>query len=197
VLTLARGLGAGEAGFPAGLAGRLGLTVHDRDLLEEQAARLGVGVADLDQVDEQPAGLLGRFRAGGLHRRYFEVMGELMAELAARGGVLLVGRGGSGFLRDDPRAFHLRSVAAANVRVRGVMEHRWLREGPARQAMADSDARRAGFYREAFGGDWASPLEYHATVNAARLGPGAVELVAALADRKWEERGRRTEDGGQ
>jgi cytidylate kinase len=185
VLTVSRELGAGDTGFALTLGERLGLAVHDRALLEQEAARLGVPEADVEQVDEQPAGLLGRFRPGTLHRRYLEVLGQLLAELAGRGGVVLVGRGGNAVLRDDPRAFHVRLVAPTDIRVRRVMEHRWLREGPARQSMADSDARRAGFYREAFGGDWASPLEYHATVNTGRLGPLAVDLVAGMAERHW------------
>src|SRR5262249_53406574 len=85
VLTLARELGAGATGFAPTLAGRLGLRVYDRELLEQEAARLGVSASELEAVDEQPAGLLGRLRPGGLPARYLEAMGQLMAELAARG----------------------------------------------------------------------------------------------------------------
>jgi cytidylate kinase len=182
VLTLSRELGAGDTGFALTLGERLGLRVYDRALLEQEAARHGISAADLDEADEQPA---GRPRGGNRHGRYIELLGRLLDELAARGDVLLVGRGANGFLRDDARAFHVRLVAPAEVRVRRVMEHRWLREAAARHLIAESDARRSGFYREAFGGDWASPLEYHAVVNTGRLGPAAVDLVADLAGRCW------------
>jgi cytidylate kinase len=192
VLTLSRELGAGEKSFAPALADRLGLQVYDRELLEQEATRLGVTEAELEQVDEQPAGLFQRFRPGSLHYRYFESLGKLMNELAARGDVLLVGRGGSRFLRDHPRAFHVRLVAPPEVRVRRVMEHRWLREAQARQLLADSDARRHRFYADYFGADWADPLEYHVTANTGRLGPAAVDLVALLAGRHWGGRA----DGG-
>ena len=52
-----------------------------------------------------------------------------MHELAERGDVILVGRGGNRILRDDPRAFHVRLVAPMPVRVRRVMEYRWVQEG--------------------------------------------------------------------
>ena len=185
VLTLSRELGAGDTGFAPTLAARLGLRVQDRELLEQQAVRLGVSEAELAQVDEQPAGIFQRFRPGGLHHRYFEALGQLMKELAARGDVLTVGRGGSRFLRDDPAAFHARLVAAPDVRVRRVMEHRWLRNGPARQLIAQSDEQRRRFYADYFGADWASPLEYHVTVNTGRLGPAAVDLLALAAGRFW------------
>jgi cytidylate kinase len=185
VLTLARELGAGDTGFAPTLGARLGLHVYDRELLEQEALRLGVRAADLEQVDEQPSGLFQRFLPGGLHQRYFAALGQLMNELAARGDMLLVGRGGSRFLRDHPRAFHVRLVAPPEDRVRRVMEHRWLREAPARALIAQSDTRRRRFYENSWGADWADPLEYHVTVNSGRLGPAAVDLVASLAERRW------------
>jgi cytidylate kinase len=188
VLTLARELGAGDTSFAPVLAARLGLQVYDRELLEQEAVRLGVSATELAQVDEQPAGLFRRFRPGSLAQRYFEVLGGLMSDLAARGGVLLVGRGGSRFLREDPRAFHARLVAPPEERVRRVMEYRWLREGPARQLLAQSDGWRRRFYESYFGADWADPLEYHLTANSARLGPATVALVAGAAERFWGHR---------
>jgi cytidylate kinase len=186
LLTLSRELGAGDTGFAPTLAARLGLKVYDRELLEQESLRLGVTEAQLEQVDEQPSGIFQRFRPGSLHQRYFEALGQLMAELAERGGVLLVGRGGSRFLRDHPEAFHVRLVAPPEARVRRVMEHRWLREGPARQLIAQSDSQRRRFYEGSFGADWSDPLEYHLTVNSGRLGPAAVDLVACAAARHWD-----------
>jgi cytidylate kinase len=97
--------------------------------------------------------------------------------------VLLVGRGGNRILRDHPGAFHVRLTAAPEARVRRVMEHRWLREGPARQLIAQSDSQRHRFYEGYFGADWASPLEYHLTANTGRLGPAALDVVAFAAAR--------------
>jgi cytidylate kinase len=189
VLTLARELGAGETGFAPTLAGRLHLRAYDRDLLEQEAVRLGVPEAELEKIDEQPAGLFQRFRPGSLYQRYFEALGQRMNELAARGDVLIVGRGGSRFLRDHPRALHVRLVAPMPVRVRRVMEHRWLRQEPARKLIAESDAQRRRFYQDYFGADWPDPLEYHLTVNTGRLGPTAVDLLAFAAERFWARPG--------
>jgi cytidylate kinase len=185
VLTLSRELGAGERSFAATLGPRLGLHVFDRELLEQEAVRLGISAEELEQVDEQPAGIFQRFRPNSLHQRYFETLGKLMKEVAARGDVLLVGRGGSRFLRDHPGAFHVRIVAPMEVRVRRVMEHRWTREAPARQLIVDSDNGRRRFYQDFFGADWAAPLEYHVTVNSGQLGPAGVDLVALAAGRHW------------
>jgi cytidylate kinase len=189
VLTLARELGAGDTGFAPTLATRLRLRDYDRDLLEQEAVRLGVPEAELEKIDEQPAGIFQRFRPGSLYQRYFEALGQLMNELAARGDVLIVGRGGSRFLREHPGAFHVRLVSPMSVRVERVMEHRWLREEPAKKLVAESDTQRRRFYQDYFGADWTDPLEYHLTANTGRLGPTAVDLLAFAAERFWARSG--------
>jgi cytidylate kinase len=191
ILTLSRELGAGDTGFAPTLAERLGLKVYDRELLEQEALRLGVDVAELDPIDEQPVSLFQRFRPGSLYQRYFEALGQLTRERAAAGKVLLVGRGSSLFLRDNSEAFHVRLVARMEVRVRRVMEHRWVRDDQARQLIARSDAQRRSFHDTYFGADWSDPLGYHVTVNTGRLGPAAVDLVVFVAKRHWK---RATED---
>ena len=185
VLTLSRELGAGDTGFAPTLASRLGMWAHDRELLEQQALRLGVSEEELEKIDEQPPGLFQRLLPGSLYHRYLNVVGQLMKELAGRGNVILVGRGGSRLLSDQPGAFHVRLIAAPEVRVRRVMEHRWMREGAARQLIDETDARRHRFFENAFGVDWSDPLQYHITVNTGRLGPSAVDLVPLIASRYW------------
>jgi len=185
LLTLSREFGAGEAQFAAALAERLAMQPYDRELLEQEAVRLGVPEAEIEKIDEQPAGIFQRFRPGSIYQRYIEALEQIMNQLAERGDVILVGRAGNCFLRDDPRAFHVRLVAPMAVRLRRVMEYRWVREGVARKLIAESDAQRRSFYESYFGVDWANPLEYHLTVNSGRLGPAAVDLVSFAAERHW------------
>jgi cytidylate kinase len=187
VLTLARELGAGDTGFAPTLAARLSLRAYDRELLEQEAVRLGVSEAELEKIDEQPAGIFQRFRPGSIYHRYFETLGQIMKDLANQGDVLLVGRGGSHFLQEHRRAFHVRLVAPMPVRLHRVMEHRWLRQGPAQKLIAQSDDQRTHFYQDYFGASWSDPLEYHMTVNSGRLGPSAVDLIAFTAECYWND----------
>ncbi|HEY7424769.1 MAG TPA: cytidylate kinase-like family protein [Gemmataceae bacterium] len=185
VLTLSRQLGAGDGGFALTLGLRLSLRVFDRELLEYEAVRLGVSEAELEEVDEQSPGLWQRLRSGGLHQRYFEALEQLIKELAERGNVLLVGRGGSRFLRDRPSAFHVRLVAEMETRVRRVMEDRWVGKEAACQLIAQGDDRRRRFHESYFGSDWSNPLEYHLTINSGRLGPATINLIVSAAARHW------------
>jgi cytidylate kinase len=185
VLTLSRELGAGDQGFAPPLAERLKLHLCDRELLEQEAIRLGVAEAELEKIDEQPASIFQRFRPGSIYQRYFEALEQTMCELAQRGDVILVGRGGNCFLRDDPRAFHVRLVASLAVRCRRIREYRWVWEAVAKKQVAESDAQRRRFHESYFGIDWSNPLEYHITVNSGRLALVALDLVSFAAERHW------------
>ena len=159
--------------------------LYDRELLEQEAVRLGVPEAELEKIDEQPASIFQRFRPGSIYQRYFEALEQTMRELAERGDVILVGRGGNCFLRDDPRAFHVRLVAPMAVRCRRIMEYRWVRKAVAKKQVAESDAQRRRFHESYFGIDWSNPLEYHITVNSGRLAAVALDLVSLAAERHW------------
>lgn len=185
VLTLSRELGAGETGFAAALADRLKMRLYDRELLEQEAASLGIPEAEMEKIDERPAGIFQRFHPGSVYQRYIEAIEQIMRQLAQRGEVILVGRGGNCFLKDDPRTFHVRLVAPMPVRLRRVMEYRWVRESIAKKLVSESDSQRRSFYETYFGVDWASPLVYHITVNSGRLGPAALDLVSFAAERHW------------
>jgi len=186
LLTLAPELGAGDTGFARTLAVRLKLRVYDPGLLDQEAQGLGLTGAEVEQIDEQPSGIFERFRPRSIHQRCFETMGQITQELAERGNVLLVGRGGSRFWKDQASALHVRLVAPMDKRIRRVMEHYWLREEGARSLITQSDTQRRRFYSACFGADWADPLEYHLTLNTGRLGPLAVDLLAFFAQRHWD-----------
>ena len=185
VLTLSRELGAGDSNFAPALADRLKLHVYDRELLEQEAAGLGVPEAELEKIDEQPASIFQRFRPGSIYQRYFAALEQIIRKLADRGDAILVGRGGNCYLRDDPRAFHVRLVAPTAVRCRRIMEYRWVREAVAKKLMAESDGRRRRFHESYFGIDWSNPLEYHVTVNSGRLALMALDLISAAAGFHW------------
>jgi cytidylate kinase len=72
------------------------------------------------------------------------------------------------------------------LRLQRVMEHRWMRQEPAKKIIAQSDNQRRRFYSDYFGADCSDPLEYHLTVNSGRLGPTAADLVAFAAERYWK-----------
>ena len=184
VLTLARELGAGDTGFAPTLADRLKLRVYDRELLEQEAIRLGVPESTLEKIRRVPRGHLSAFSArASLYQRYFEALGKIMNDLAAGGDVLLVGRGGSRFLREHPRAFHVRLVAPMAVRAATCYGAPLAPASAGPKADLRERCPAEPLLRGLLRPSWSDPLEYHVTVNTGRLGPLAVDLVAFAAER--------------
>ena len=141
--------------------------------------------AALEKIDERGAGIFQRFHPGSIYQRYFEALGQLMHELAERGEVILVGRGGSRIFCAMIRGPSTYTRSRPCERRAALMEYRWVQEGVARKLIADSDGRRSHFYESYFGADWSSPLDYDLTVNNGRLGATAVAAVALAAERHW------------
>lgn len=187
VLTVSRELGAVDASFTGKLGERLDLEVFDRELLEREALQLGVAVSELEKVDDELATVRQR-EPGTLAQRYYDALGRMMHGLVGRSDVLLVGRGGSQFLREHLLALHVRLVASAEERLRHVQQERGVSEEEARKRIAGSDAARRNVYKAFFGTDWADPLQYHLTVNVGRLQERALDLVAMAATRYWGRR---------
>jgi cytidylate kinase len=187
VLTASRELGAGGTTILPAVAQCLGLRLLGRELLEEEAVRLGVPAAELKPLDERPSGVWRRLSKATLVRSSVQTLATLMHEHAARGNVLLVGRGGNHLLRDVPTAVHVRLVAPLPFRVRRVMRHQWMREAVALNMIAESDAERRSYAEAQFATDWADPLEYDWTVNGSRPADQVVDLIARAALRQWQQ----------
>src|SRR5438045_4423204 len=108
VITVSREYGAGGGELARRLAGALGWELLDRELLHQAAAVEHVPDADLERLDEKALSLADRFRLHPPHQKYIHGLTEAVRRAAARGNVVLVGRGTRQLLGDAAGAFHLR-----------------------------------------------------------------------------------------
>jgi cytidylate kinase len=179
VITLTSQLGSRETDLARELGRRLNMRVWDRETLARETGLATVSDVDLAAVDS--AGV--------------QALRRVMADLGRRGDALVVGRGGSEFLRDCPSALRVKLITPASERVCRVMEYRWIDDAAAGAAIAESDARRKAFYQQHFGVDWDSPLEFDLVVNTAALGPRTADLIIQAANLKWYGVAARTPTG--
>src|SRR6201984_3322407 len=108
VITVTREYGAGGGAGARRLAELLGWQLLDRELLHQAAAIEHVPDADLERLDEKALSLADRFRLHPPHQQYIHGLTEAVKRAAARGRVVLVGRGTRQLLGDAADAFHLR-----------------------------------------------------------------------------------------
>src|SRR5438093_8795651 len=122
VITVSREYGAGGGEVALRLAEALGWELLDRELLRQAAEVEHLPDEELERLDEKAVRLADRFRLHPPHERYLHGLKEAARLAAARGNVILVGRGTRQLLGDVPTAFHLRLVAPRDWRARRMVD---------------------------------------------------------------------------
>ena len=114
--------------------------------------------------------------------RYLHLVQQMIRALAARGRVVIMGRGAQTVLKDFPRTLHVRTVAPWAARVRLVVRREGIEAGEAARRIRRRDRAVARYMRHFYRVDWTDPLLYHVVVNTASLGEeGAIRLILQAA----------------
>ena len=171
VITISRHLGAGETSIGPALAARLGWQVADQSVLDREAEITGISLPQAAKWDEHDPTVLERIHGQGPQfAAFLHTSRQVLQELAAKGNVIIVGRGGNLLLRGYPSSLHVRLIAELPYRIRRVMEVRWCSEQVARDIIAKSDRNKALFYRHILRIDWNDPMHYDIVLRTDILG---------------------------
>lgn len=203
VITISRQYGAGGSLVAQRVAASLGWTVIDNEFVGEVARRAGLPAETVAAREERTPSLierLGRTLAvsapemfvpaaatpeepdeDALHR----ITERVIAEAAAHGRVVLVGRGATAYLAtagEGAPALHAYVVAPLDVRVRTTAERLGTGVEEAARTVHDVDARRARYLEHYYGRRRDDVALYHVVVNTGWLGyDGAAEVVVQTA----------------
>jgi cytidylate kinase len=201
ILTVSRMFGAGGAQVAAAVAERLRWSLLDDALIDRVAARLGVSRQEVEAREERVPSLAERLaQALALatpelvgpamseeapavtEERLLEVTRGVIREAAARGPVVIVGRGSQAALAERDDALHVFCCAPRAALVASVALRRGVGEEAAGRLVDETNRQREQYVRRHWGREWRAAENYHLCVNTARLGvEGSVRLVLALA----------------
>ena len=197
IVTVSRMYGSGGSEVAARVAGALGWALLDNAMVDAVAERLGVPAAEVSAREERVPSLAERlaetFALGSpeLHTpisnpvilptedRLFALALRAIAEAAARGPSVIVGRGAQLLLGERGDALHVFCVApfadlVARARTR-------LRPGERRRPeriVEEMNRNREQYVERHWGRSWRAAENYHLSVNTGWLGvDGAAELV--------------------
>jgi cytidylate kinase len=169
-------------------AERLGLLM--RTLMERSSVATDpMSGAGLDVVLAHTYGEAAELPEGGEEplneQRYLATLTSVIQGIAARGNVVILGRGSQAILRDDLRAFHVYVHAPRDQRIRMLSARDSITADDAKKRIKESDHNRDAFHHRFFKIDAESPALYDLTVNTHRIAqPLAVRLIAmAVRDR--------------
>ena len=202
VVTITRQYGAGGSRVAGLVAGALGWTVIDNEFISQVAERAGL-TADEVAAREERAPSLGQRLVRALATASPEVFvpaaaeggspdeealvrqaEHVIAEAAAHGRAVLVGRGAQAYLATarPAEALHAWVVAPRAVRIRVTMERLALGEKAAALEMDTTDADRDRYVEKWYGRRRQDPANYHLVLNTDWLGhEGAADLIVAAA----------------
>lgn len=204
IITLSRQFASGGSEVAKLVAERLGWSLVDNQLVEEVAARAGLTAEEVAQREESTPGFAERVarvlamstpeftgpEAAGLSSLpevgLVRLTEAVVAELAAREQVVMVGRAAPAVLASHPQALHIRIVAPRAGRIARASARLGIDREEAEAVLDRSDDNRRRYHRQHYHRDWADPVNYHMTLNTGAMGvDGAVAAILARVDHLW------------
>lgn len=167
VITISRQMGSNGYAIAEGLAQRLGYRFVWREVINQAALRSGAPEVALAMIDE--LGLLGMCPSPQACQAYIDAVQQIVAELADKGKVVILGRAGQMILRSHKRVFHARIIAPPAIRAQRVAQRRELTSEAARAQVDASDRVRRNYLKRFYHVNWDDPLLYDITINTEQL----------------------------
>jgi cytidylate kinase len=206
VITITRQYASGGSDVARLVAAELRWDVIDNEFVDEVARRAGLPPDAVAQRDERAPGLLERLAhtlAAGSPEMFIATAGaprvepdeaaivqlseRVIAEAAAHGRIVLVGRGAQAVLAQRPDALHVYIVAARAWRLKFAVERLGVNPADVEKVVDETDRQRDQYVRTYYGRHRQDVVNYDLVVNTEKLGmDGAAALVVAEASRrKW------------
>jgi cytidylate kinase len=184
-----------------------GWTLIDNEFVDQVARLAGLSRDEVARREERAPGLLERlaqtlavaspemFVTTGEHPMPIETEEDLVtkmterviAEAAAEGRVVLVGRGAQAVLATRPNALHVYVVASKPFRRKIAMERLGVDPAKVDRVIDETDQQRDQYVKTHYGRDRQDLTQYDLVLNAERLGfEGAADhIVAEVKRRGW------------
>lgn len=198
VITVSRLYGIAGRLFGLELAKRLDYDYLDKEILARLSDKLDHDEESISLYEETGYGpsksllaMLTRKYPGSegdfpTSADYGRALEEIIADVAGRDRVVIVGRGSQKILAGLPGAVHLRLVAGEETLAAGLAARRRYRTctpGELQMTLRRHNAARSEFVRNHFGIDASDPLHYDLVINFDRVSRGeAVGIVVGLVE---------------
>lgn len=169
------------------LSQELGITFHDRDIVEETAKRLGYPISDISKLEEGAGEAhidkvypLGKGNKG-VRDRVFMTQSNIISDLAKKESCILVGRCAEYVLKDHPRRLSVYIYAPRAIRLKNCVEKLKVSEREAMKAMDVIDLAREKFRKEYGHHDDSLFDIYHLMLNSSYFGvEGSADAITKL-----------------
>jgi cytidylate kinase len=202
VITISRQFGAGGKTIGQKVAGALGYTFIDEDIIQIIAEKAKVSPGWVESVEKEAGGRLSRIVTKMVSRPlidrvlkdekgyideqiYIDYLVVIIAQMAEDGNVVFLDRGSQYILNDFPEAFHILLINTFANRIKFMMNNYDLSQNRATHIVKTEEKRRMNLYRKIGKQDYDQPELYHLVINMARVDlEEAIQLILHLVQRK-------------
>src|SRR6266540_1113404 len=194
VITITRQYASGGSDIARLVASQLEWTVIDNEFVDEVARRAGLPAEEVAQREERAPGLLERLartlavastavpRVEQDEATIVQMTERVIAEAAAHGRIVLVGRGAQAVLARRPDALHVYVVAPKPWRMTLAVERLGVDPADVERVVEETDRRRDHYVTAHYGRHRQDMVNYDLVVNAEKLGlDGAAAVIVSEA----------------
>ena len=206
LITVTRQYASGGSDIARLVAKALGWTLIDNEFVDQVARRAHLPAAEVAQLEERAPGLLERLArtlAAASPEMFIttsappvdadeativKMTERVIAEAAAEGRVVLVGRGAQAMLAQRDNALHAYVIASKPWRRKLAVERLGVDAANVDKVVDETDKQRDNYVSSHYGRDRQDLTTYDLVLNAERLGfEGAAALIVAEARRRsWK-----------
>ncbi|HZE94733.1 MAG TPA: cytidylate kinase-like family protein [Gemmatimonadales bacterium] len=209
LVTITRQYASGGSEIGRLVVDRLGWTLIDNEFIDQVARLAGLPRDEVARREERAPGLLERLARtlAVASPEMFITTGEMpipveteedtlvtmtervIAEAAAEGRVVLVGRGAQAVLATRPNALHVYVIASKPFRKKVAVERLGVDPATVDKVLDETDQQRDEYVKTHYGRDRQDLTQYDLVLNAERLGfEGAADVIVAEVRRRgWTE----------
>ncbi len=204
VITITRQYASGGSDVARRVATQLEWDVIDNEFVDQVARRAGLSADEVAQREERAPGLLERLartlaaaspemfiasagapRVAQDEAALVQLTERVIAEAAAHGRIVLVGRGAQAVLAQRPDALHVYVVAPKPWRMRLAVERLGVNSEEADRVIDETDRQRDQYVKTYYRRHRQDLVNYDLVVNTEKLGvDGAARLIVAEAQRR-------------
>ena len=170
VITVSRQIGSLGTEIARESARRLHYDYVGKEKMEKLLADFGFPEPEIQKFDEKKPPFWDSL---SLERRKFLHSAQaIIYELAYKGQVVIVGRGGQVLLKGVPGNLHVRVISPFETRVKRMIETEGFEEKQAARFIRQGDQESFGFIHTFFHVNWDDPCLYDLTINTAKISVG-------------------------
>jgi peroxiredoxin/cytidylate kinase len=189
VVTISRQIGSEGDEIALKICKTLGYSYFDKNMMYDAAKKMGISDGhiadyseDLYKIKSLVDKILGRKRLVATtlkentairktleEEKCLEVVQTVINNLAGRGEMVIVGRGGQAILKNKSNVFHIRIIAPLEFRIKRLMEKEKIGRDEALKLIDENDKAVAEYLYGFYGINWDEPLNYNLVLNTANI----------------------------